>query len=92
MMIQVNDPQHRDARCRAHTTATGGARPRGKLASLVRVRAVIGPGGGPAPTSSVAHLRACASQVTVTTAGRATVTVRLTRVGRRWLVSAVLSW
>ncbi len=92
MMIQVNDPQHRGARCRAHTTATGGARPRGQLASLVRVRAVAGPGGGPAPAPSVAPRRTGASQATVTTAGRATVTVRLTRAGGRWLASAVLSW
>ncbi len=92
MMIQVNDPQHRGARCRAHATATGNARPCGQLASLVRVRAVTGPGGEPAPAPSVACLRACASQATVTTAGRATVTVRLTRAGRRWLASAVLSW
>ena len=69
---------------------------REQLVSLVRVRAVTRPDGAPAPTPSVAYLRACASRVTVTTAGRATVsdgvTVQLTRTGGRWLVSAVLFW
>ncbi len=37
-------------------------------------------------------VRACASRVTVTTPGRAAVTAQVPRTGRRWLVSAVLSW
>ncbi len=69
---------------------------REKLVSLVQVRAVTRPDGAPAPTPSVAYLRVYASRVTVTTAGRATVsdgvTVQLTRTGGRWLVSAVLFW
>ena len=69
---------------------------REQLVSLVRVRAVTRPDGAPAPTPSVAYLRVYASRVTVTTAGRATVsdgvTVQLTRTGGRWLVSAVLFW
>ena len=67
-----------------------------QLVSLVRVRAVTRPDGAPAPTPSVVYLRVYASRVTVTTAGRATVsdgvTVQLTRTGGRWLVSAVLFW
>ncbi len=47
-------------------------------------------------TPSVVQLRVYASRVTVTTAGRATVsdgvTVQLTRTGGQWLVSAVLFW
>ena len=69
---------------------------REQLVSLVRVRAVTRPDGAPAPTPSVVYLRVYASRVTVTTAGRATVsdgvTVQLTRTGGRWLVSAVLFW
>ena len=69
---------------------------REQLVSLVRVRAVTRPDGAPAPTPSVVYLRACASRVTVTTAGRSAVsdgvTVQLTRAGGRWLVSAVLFW
>jgi len=69
---------------------------REQLVSLVRVRAVARPDGAPAPTASVAYLRACASRVTITTAGHTTVsdgvTVQLTRTGGRWLVSAVLFW
>jgi len=69
---------------------------REQLVSLVQVRAVTRPDGAPAPTPSMVYLRACASRVTVTTAGRATVsdgvTVQLTRTGGRWLVSAALSW
>jgi len=67
---------------------------RSRLVSLVQVRAVTRPDGAPAPTSSVAYLRVYATRVTVTTAGRTTgsdgITLRLTRSGRRWLVSAVL--
>ena len=69
---------------------------REQLVSLVQVRAVTRPDGAPAPTPSVVYLRVYASRVTVTTAGRATVsdgvTVQLTRTGGRWLVSAVLFW
>ena len=69
---------------------------REQLVSLVRVRAVTRPDGAPAPTPSAVYLRVYASRVTVTTAGRATVsdgvTVQLTRTGGRWLVSAVLFW
>ena len=69
---------------------------REQLVSLVRVRAVTRPDGAPAPTPAVVYLRVYASRVTVTTAGRATVsdgvTVQLTRTGGRWLVSAVLFW
>ncbi len=69
---------------------------REQLVSLVQVRAVTRPDGAPAPTPPGVYLRACASRVTITTAGRATVsggvTVQLTRTGARWLVSAVLSW
>ena len=46
---------------------------REQLVSLVRVRAVTRPDGAPAPTPSVAYLRVYATRVTVTTAGRATV-------------------
>jgi hypothetical protein len=69
---------------------------REQLVSLVRVRAVTRPDGAPAPAPSVVYLRVYASRVTVTTAGRGTVsdgvTVQLTRTGGRWLVSAVLFW
>ena len=69
---------------------------REQLVSLVRVRAVTRPDGAPASTLSVVYLRACASRVTISTAGRATVSdrvaVQLTRAGGRWLVSAVLFW
>ena len=69
---------------------------REQLVSLVRVRAVTRPDGAPAPAPSVVYLRVYASRVTITTAGRATVsdgvTVQLTRTGGRWLVSAVLFW
>ena len=69
---------------------------REQLVSLVQVRAVTRPDGAPAPTPSLVYLRVYASRVTVTTAGRATVsdgvTVQLTRTGGRWLVSAVLFW
>ena len=75
------------------------ARPamRGKhLASLVQVRAVTCPDAGPAPARPVMYLRAGATRVTVTTAGRDTArggdTIQLTRTGARWLASAVLSW
>jgi hypothetical protein len=67
---------------------------RSRLVSLVQVRAVTCPDGALAPTSSVAYLSVYATRVTVTTAGRTTgsdgITLRLTRSGRRWLVSAVL--
>ena len=69
---------------------------REQLVSLVRVRAVTRPDGAPAPTPSVVYLRVYASRVTLTAAGRATVsdgvTLQLTRTGGRWLVSAVLFW
>ena len=65
-----------------------------RLVSLVQVRAVTRPDGAPAPTSSVAYLSVYATRVTVTRAGRTTgsdgITLRLTRSGTRWLVSAVL--
>jgi hypothetical protein len=58
------------------------------------VRTVTRPDGAPAPTSSVAYLRVYATRITVTTSGRTTgsdgITLRLTRSGTRWLVSAVL--
>jgi hypothetical protein len=67
---------------------------RSRLVSLVRVRIVTSPDGAPAATSSVAYLSIYATRVTVTTAGRTAgsegITHRLTRSGRRWLVSAVL--
>ena len=67
---------------------------RSRLVSLVQVRAVTRPDGAPAPTSPVAYLSVYATRVTVTTAGRTTgsdgITLRLTRSGGRWLVSAVL--
>ena len=75
-------------------TAAWQAMRRSRLVSLVRVRAVTRPDGAPAPTSSVAYLRVYATRVTVTTGGRTTgsdgITLRLTRSGGRWLVSAVL--
>lgn len=65
-----------------------------RLVSLVQVRAVTRPDGAPAPTASVVYLSVYATRVTVTTAGRTTgsdgITLRLTRSGTRWLVSAVL--
>ena len=66
-----------------------------RLVSLVQVRAVTRPDGAPTATSSVAYLSVNATRgVTVTTAGRTTdsdgITLRLTRSGGRWLVSAVL--
>ena len=65
-----------------------------RLVSLVQVHAVTRPDGAPVPTASVAYLSVYATRVTVTTAGRTTgsdgITLRLTRSGRRWLVSAVL--
>jgi hypothetical protein len=67
---------------------------RSRLVSLVQVRAVTRPDGAPAPTASVAYRSVYATRVTVTTAGRTTgsdgITLRLTRSGGRWLVSAVL--
>lgn len=64
------------------------------LVSLVQVRAVTRPDGAPAATASAAYLSVYATRVTVTTIGRTTrsdgVTLRLTRSGARWLVSAVL--
>jgi len=67
---------------------------RARLVSLVRVLAVTQPAGAPAPTPSAVYLRVYATRVTTTTAGRQVasdgVTVQLTRIGARWLVSAVL--
>ena len=67
---------------------------RARLVSLVRVRAVTHPDGAPVPTPDVVYLRVYATRVTTTPAGRQVasdgVTVRLTRSGGRWLVSAVL--
>ena len=67
---------------------------RSRLVSLVQVRAVTRPDGAPAATSPVAYLSVYATRVTVTTSGRTTgsdgITLRLTRSGGRWLVSAVL--
>jgi hypothetical protein len=67
---------------------------RERLVSLVRVSAVTHPDGAPAPTPSTVYLRVYATRVTTTAAGRTTasdgVTLRLTRSGGRWLVSAVL--
>jgi hypothetical protein len=64
------------------------------LVSLVQVRAVTRPDGAPAATASAAYLSVYATRVTVTTAGRTKgsdgITLRLTRSGTRWLVSAVL--
>jgi hypothetical protein len=65
-----------------------------RMLSLVQVRAVTRPDGAPAATASAAYLTVYAIRVTVTTAGRTTgsdgITLRLTRSGTRWLVSAVL--
>jgi len=65
-----------------------------RTVSLVQVRAVTRPDGAPAATGSAAYLSVYATRVTVTTAGRTTgsdgITLRLTRSGTRWLVSAVL--
>jgi hypothetical protein len=65
-----------------------------RLVSLVQVQTVTRPDGAPAPTASVAYLSVYATRVTTTTTGRTTasdgVTLRLTRSGGRWLVSAVL--
>ncbi len=66
-----------------------------RLVSLVQVRAVTRPDGAPTATSSVAYLSVNATRGgTVTTAGRTTdsdgITLRLTRSGGRWLVSAAL--
>jgi hypothetical protein len=67
---------------------------RDRLVSLLRVRAVTRPDGAPAPAPSAAYLRVYATRGTTTTAGRTSasdgVTLRLTRVSGRWLVSAVL--
>lgn len=67
---------------------------RSRTISLVQVRAVTRPDGASAATSSVTYLSVYATRVTVTTAGRTAgsdgITLRLTRAGRRWLVSAVL--
>jgi hypothetical protein len=75
-------------------TAAWQAMHRERLVSLVRVSAVTHPDGAPAPTPTTAYLRVYAERVTTTTAGRTTasdgVTLRLTRSGGRWLVSAVL--
>jgi hypothetical protein len=65
-----------------------------RLVSLVQVRAVTRPDGSPGSAASVAYLSVYAVRVTTTTTGRTTVsdgvTLRLTRSGGRWLVSAVL--
>jgi hypothetical protein len=75
-------------------TAAWQAMRRERLVSLVRVTAVTRPDGAPAPTPAAAYLRVYAVRVTTTTAGRTTasdgVTLRLSRSGGRWLVSAVL--
>ena len=67
---------------------------RARLVSLVRVQAVTHPAGAPAPAPAAVYLRVYATRVTTTSAGRQVasdgVTVRLTRSGGRWLVSAVL--
>ena len=67
---------------------------RARLVSLVRVQAVTRPDGAPAPTPDAVYLRVYATRVTTTSAGRQVasdgVTVKLTRSGGRWLVSAVL--
>lgn len=65
-----------------------------RMVSLVQVRAVTGPDGAPAATVSAVYLRVYATRVTVTAGRRTTgsdgATLRLTRSGTRWLVSAVL--
>jgi hypothetical protein len=75
-------------------TAAWQAMRRDRLVSLVLVRAVRRPDGAPAPTPSMVYLRVYATRVTTTTAGRTMasdgITVRLSRCGERWLVSAVL--
>lgn len=67
---------------------------RDQMVSLVQVRAVTRPAGAPLPTSQVVYLRVYATRVTTSTAGRTVssdgITLRLTRSGRRWLVSAIL--
>jgi hypothetical protein len=75
-------------------TAAWQAMRRDRLVSLVRVSAVTRPDGAPAPSPLRVYLRVYAERVTTTAAGRTTasdgVTLRLTRSGGRWLVSAVL--
>jgi hypothetical protein len=67
---------------------------RGRLVSLVRVRAVTRPDGAPAPGPAIVYLRVYATRATNTTSGRTTasdgVTLRLSQDAGRWLVSAVL--
>jgi hypothetical protein len=75
-------------------TAAWQAMRRGRLVSLVRVRAVTRPDGAPAPGPAIVYLRVYATRVTNTTSGRTTasdgVTLRLSQDAGRWLVSAVL--
>jgi hypothetical protein len=75
-------------------TAAWQAMRRDRLVSLVRVSAVTRPDGAPSPSPLRVYLRVYAERVTTTAAGRTTasdgVTLRLTRSGGRWLVSAVL--
>jgi hypothetical protein len=67
---------------------------RDQMVSLVRVHAITHPAGAPLPTPEVIYLRVYATRVTTSTTGRTVssdgITLRLTRSGRGWLVSAVL--
>jgi hypothetical protein len=67
-----------------------------RMVSLVQVRAVTCPDGGPTPTASAAYLRVYATWVTVTASGRTTasdgVTLRLADMGGSWSRPAPLAW
>ena len=64
--------------------------------SLVHVQAVTHPSGAPPPSRAQEYLRIYAVRVTTTAGRRATIsdgiTVRLTRLRRRWLVAQLLFW
>ena len=90
----VTAPLERQLAASPPAPAAWQAMRRARLVSLVRVRAVTHPAGAPAPTPAAVYLRVYATRVTTTSAGRQAasdgVTVQLTRLGDRWLVSAVL--
>ena len=64
--------------------------------SLVHVQAVTHPSGAPPPSRAQEYLRIYAVRVTTTAGRRATIsdgiTVRSTRLRRRWLVAQLLFW